>query len=113
MGRSRRDRPCPEDENLAEAGSEAAPARHRRRRLPGKHTARDPVRRWLGAKCEPNELRRWERVSAAVQADWRKRSVAVPPPCRSRSSGLPKTSDTAVSLSGITRVAAALSVSAP
>jgi hypothetical protein len=69
MGRSRRDRPCPEDENLAEAGPEAAPARHRRRRLPAERTARDPLRQWLGAKCEPNELRRWDRVSAAVQAD--------------------------------------------
>jgi hypothetical protein len=52
MGRSRRDRPCPEDENLAEAGPEAAPARHRRRRLPAERTARDPLRRWLGAKCK-------------------------------------------------------------
>ena len=50
---SRRDRRFPADDDVAEAGAEAAPAGHSRRRLPARGAARDPLRQWLGPDRRP------------------------------------------------------------
>ena len=65
----RRIRELRSDDGLAEAGAEAAPAGHRRWRVPLRRTACDPLRRWLGAARQPAGVWRCQRLPAAVPSD--------------------------------------------
>src|SRR6516162_8554268 len=51
-------RQFPNDADVAQAGPEAAPADYRWRRLSACGAAGHPLRRWLGADCWPDFVRR-------------------------------------------------------
>ena len=71
-GVQRRARAVPADDDVAEAGAEAAPARHRRRRLSLRRPARHRLWRRLAAPRPPARLRRRARAPARLPQDGRR-----------------------------------------
>ena len=63
---SRRDRRFRADDDLAEAGAEAAPAGHRRRHVPARGAARAALRQRLDPASAPAAIRGRHRLPAAV-----------------------------------------------
>ena len=70
---SRRVRQLRSNDGLAEAGAEAIPAGDRRRRVSLRRAACDPLRRRLGASCQPAGVWRCQRLPAAVPPDGERR----------------------------------------
>ena len=84
---SRRDGQLRPDDDLAQAGAEAAPADPGRRRLPLRRAPRHPLRRRLDAAPRAAALPQRARLPARVPQDGGRRPTAT---CRSRS-GAPRT----------------------
>ena len=88
---SRRVREFRSDDDLAQAGAEAASADPGRRRLSLRRAPRGPLRRRLDAAAHAGGLPRGERAACRSFARWRRRPTAIPRPCRSPSGTRRKT----------------------